>query len=95
MTFKQHHINDKIKATKAKERGFKMSNVGAKAKEVIMEVRGMEKRFSPVVALNNVSFQVFRGEVRGLIGENGSGKSTVTSIFCGKGATVTICKSSL
>ena len=51
--------------------------------EVIMECRGITKTFGPVVALDNVDLTVKRGEVRGLIGENGSGKSTVTSIFSG------------
>lgn len=52
-------------------------------REVCMEIRNMTKTFGPTVALNNVSFKVYKGEVRGLIGENGSGKSTSTSIFCG------------
>jgi len=38
---------------------------------------------SPTVALNDVSLTVYPGEIRGLIGENGSGKSTVTSIVAG------------
>ena len=51
--------------------------------EVIMECRNITKTFGPVVALDKVDLVVKRGEVRGLIGENGSGKSTVTSIFSG------------
>lgn len=51
--------------------------------EIIMEVRGIHKSFGPTVALNNVDITVRRGEIRGLIGENGSGKSTVTSIYAG------------
>ena len=50
---------------------------------VIMECRNITKTFGPVVALDHVNLTVRRGEVRGLIGENGSGKSTVTSIFSG------------
>lgn len=50
---------------------------------VIMQVKGMTKTFGPVVALDRVDLTVRRGEIRGLIGENGSGKSTVTSIFSG------------
>ncbi len=52
-------------------------------KEVIVEVKHMEKRFGSTVALNDVSITVRRGEILGLIGENGSGKSTVTSIIAG------------
>ncbi len=58
---------------------FESGNKG----EVIMQVKGMTKTFGPVVALDRVDLTVRRGEIRGLIGENGSGKSTVTSIFSG------------
>lgn len=51
--------------------------------EVILEVKDMCKNFGVTVALNHVNFTLARGEVRGLIGENGSGKSTVSSIASG------------
>lgn len=51
--------------------------------EVILEVKDMYKSFGVTVALNHVNFILKRGEVRGLIGENGSGKSTVSSIASG------------
>lgn len=51
--------------------------------EVIAEVVNMTKTFGSTVALNEVSITVRRGEIMGLIGENGSGKSTVTSILSG------------
>ncbi len=51
--------------------------------EVLVEVRDMCKNFGVTVALNHVSMLIKRGEVRGLIGENGSGKSTVTTIIAG------------
>ena len=54
-----------------------------KNNEIIMECKNITKTFGPVVALDHVNLTVKRGEVRGLIGENGSGKSTVTSIFSG------------
>ncbi|MDR1533330.1 MAG: sugar ABC transporter ATP-binding protein [Clostridiales bacterium] len=49
----------------------------------LVEVRGLVKTFGVVTALNKVNIQVRQGEVLGLIGENGSGKSTVTSIIAG------------
>lgn len=51
--------------------------------EVIMQINHMRKTFGPTIALNDVDLTVKRGEIRGLIGENGSGKSTITSIFSG------------
>lgn len=51
--------------------------------EQILELRNINKRFGSVVALKNVDIDVYRGEIRGLIGENGSGKSTISSIVAG------------
>ena len=48
-----------------------------------VEIKNMSKHFGPTVALNHVSFEAYSGEVLGLIGENGSGKSTATSIYAG------------
>lgn len=53
------------------------------SKEIIVEVNHMKKCFGPTIALNDVSITIRRGEILGLIGENGSGKSTVTSIVSG------------
>lgn len=50
---------------------------------ILLEVRNVTKVFGPVVALNNVDLVLRKGDVLGLIGENGSGKSTVTSIIAG------------
>ncbi len=49
----------------------------------IIRVENIYKNFGVTVALNQVSFEVMPGEIRGLIGENGSGKSTVASIIAG------------
>ncbi|MGM9607261.1 MAG: sugar ABC transporter ATP-binding protein [Oscillospiraceae bacterium] len=50
---------------------------------VLLQVQDMYKNFGVTVALNHISFDVRKGEIRGLIGENGSGKSTVSSIIAG------------
>jgi ribose transport system ATP-binding protein len=50
---------------------------------VLLAVAGMEKSFGPVRALNGVDIEVRQGEIAGIIGENGSGKSTITSIIAG------------
>ncbi len=60
-----------------RERQDKMEN------KVIVEVTDMTKMFGSTVALSEVSMVVRTGEILGLIGENGSGKSTVTSIIAG------------
>ncbi len=54
-----------------------------KEKEILFEARKLCKNFGPTVALDHVDLTVYRGEIRGLIGENGSGKSTITSIAAG------------
>ncbi len=51
--------------------------------QYILEVAHMYKNFGVTVALNDVSFALERGKVYGLVGENGSGKSTVSSIIAG------------
>ncbi|MBR1692732.1 MAG: sugar ABC transporter ATP-binding protein [Lachnospiraceae bacterium] len=51
--------------------------------EVVLSVEHMDKNFGSTRALRDVSLSIRAGEVRGLIGENGSGKSTVTSIVAG------------
>lgn len=51
--------------------------------ELLLEMRGIDKRFSGVHALKSVDFNLKRGEIRGLIGENGAGKSTLMKILGG------------
>ncbi len=49
----------------------------------LLKVENMSKSFGITRALNDVSFSLEGGQVLGLIGENGSGKSTITSIIAG------------
>lgn len=52
-------------------------------KAPILEMKGIRKCFASTVALNTVDMYVYSGEIRGLIGENGSGKSTISTIAAG------------
>ena len=55
----------------------------AQERELLFEAKNLSKHFGPTIALNGVDFKVYRGQITGLIGENGSGKSTITSIAAG------------
>jgi len=49
----------------------------------ILEVRELQISFGGIIALNNVSFDVARGEICGLIGPNGAGKTTLFNCLSG------------
>jgi branched-chain amino acid transport system ATP-binding protein len=49
----------------------------------ILEVREVTKTFGGIIALNRVSFDVDGGEILGIIGPNGSGKTTVVNCITG------------
>ncbi|HEY3363656.1 MAG TPA: ABC transporter ATP-binding protein [Symbiobacteriaceae bacterium] len=51
--------------------------------EVILQAKGVTKRFGGLTAVNNVSFEVTQGEIFGLIGPNGAGKTTLFSCLVG------------
>jgi len=50
----------------------------------LLEIRGLSKRFGGLVAVNQVEFSILPGQIYGLIGPNGSGKTTVMNLLTGE-----------
>ncbi len=52
-------------------------------REKVLSVENISKTFPGVKALNNISLDLYKGEVLVLVGENGAGKSTFVKILSG------------
>ncbi len=52
-------------------------------KEVLVQARGLTKKFGTFTAASNVTFSIESGEIFGLLGPNGAGKSTTFKMMCG------------
>lgn len=68
-------------ASAARERSAQPA--GGEAEPIVLRVRGISKSFGGIRAVDDVSFEVRRGEMLGLIGPNGSGKTTMLNILSG------------
>jgi ABC-2 type transport system ATP-binding protein len=51
--------------------------------EKVISVEFLTKRFGSFVAVDNITFEVFRGEIFGFLGANGAGKTTAMRMLCG------------
>jgi ABC-2 type transport system ATP-binding protein len=53
------------------------------AGDLVIDVRGITKRFGDRTVVNDIAMQVRRGEIHGFLGPNGSGKTTFLRMLCG------------
>lgn len=51
--------------------------------DVVIDVKNLEKRFGNFIAVNQISFDVKKGEIFGFLGANGAGKTTAMRMLCG------------
>lgn len=52
-------------------------------KEVVIKTDRLTKRFGDFIATNEVTFEVYAGEIFGFLGANGAGKTTAMKMLCG------------
>ena len=57
--------------------------MSASSPEPIIDARNLQRRFGSIVAVRDVSLTVERGEIYGVLGANGAGKSTTIRMLCG------------
>jgi len=55
----------------------------SKTDQVLLQTKDLSKSFSGIKALQNVSLEIYQGEILGLLGPNGSGKSTFINVISG------------
>ncbi|MBL8119372.1 MAG: ABC transporter ATP-binding protein [Anaerolineae bacterium] len=55
----------------------------AESPPIVLEVRGLTKRFPGVLANDHINLKLYKGQVLGLLGENGAGKSTLMNLIYG------------
>jgi branched-chain amino acid transport system ATP-binding protein len=76
-----HDLHEELKDTSDHDE-ITIETSGAKG-DVLLEVDHVTLRFGGVVALNDVNFDIKRGEILGLIGPNGAGKTTCFNAMTG------------
>ena len=57
--------------------------MSSEAPAVVIEARDLVKTFGSLTAVDHVSFAITRGEIFGMLGPNGSGKTTTIRMLCG------------
>jgi ABC-2 type transport system ATP-binding protein len=51
--------------------------------DIVLQAEGLSKRYGALVAVYNLSLEVYQGEVFGFLGPNGAGKTTSINMMCG------------
>ncbi|MEZ5050012.1 MAG: ABC transporter ATP-binding protein [Saprospiraceae bacterium] len=52
-------------------------------KKIVIKVENLVKAFGDFIAVDNISFEVYQGEIFGFLGANGAGKTTAMRMLCG------------
>ncbi|MBL7931886.1 MAG: ATP-binding cassette domain-containing protein, partial [Bacteroidia bacterium] len=52
-------------------------------KDTVITTDKLTKRFGDFIATNEISFDVYKGEIFGFLGANGAGKTTAMRMLCG------------
>ncbi len=55
----------------------------AAASDIVLSLKGLQKSYGDLVAVKDLSLDVYRGEVFGFLGPNGAGKTTTIKMICG------------
>src|SRR4029077_754082 len=80
----RHHRDAGARITEARvARIGRLAQGKGRMTDPILSTEGLTKNFDGVVATNDVSISIPRGELRCIIGPNGAGKSTLFSLLCG------------
>lgn len=59
-------------------------NIERSGDDTVIEITGLVKKFGDFAAVDDISFEVRRGELFAFLGVNGAGKSTTISVICGR-----------
>ena len=73
----------KVQNNKPIQQNMTNSTVSGSRDDEIIHVENLTRLFGNFIAVNNISFSVKRGEIFGLLGANGAGKSTAFRMLCG------------
>ena len=78
-----HELQDAVESRRAYESGSVIIPPGPRLGDQVIEMRGVSKSFDDRVLFENLSFRVPPGGVVGIVGPNGTGKSTVLRMIAG------------